>query len=244
MASDAADAADETGRVIRRLWLHIKALYVLLISVSLASVVVFLLCFGELQRLQATGHKGRRQQRMLSEEIMARFDPETLTPLNASVGAATDSDPAYAEDDEEEEEDGLLENSSSSFPDASLPTTLPPQRNEDRHRRRSNLRRHLKDKEEGDDSPQNLPPPPPPLLPPTKEDRRNLPTSGDAAEETDGGRDKWIWLTSYSRIPVGLCSIHMIHTPVINSGLRAQLLLSSAMLSVLASHSSRLSSGS
>lgn len=197
--------SDETGRVIRRLWLHIKALYILLISVTLASVVVFLLCFGELQKLQTSGLKGRKHQRMLPEEIIARFDPETLS-LNASAADATDFVP-----ENDEEDDILLENSSSSFPDFSPPTnpTPPPQQNEDRHRRRSNLRRHLKDNEEDDDGPPQNPPSPPPSLPPVKEDRRNLPTSGDAGEETATGRDNWVWLTSYSRIPVGICPLYV-----------------------------------
>lgn len=181
---------------IRRLWVHVRTLYALLVSVSFVTIVLTLIFFGELQKLQSTTvaiDSAGRVEKALSPEFLARFDPS-----NSNLSKSESQSIHALGENEEYSEVSSFKNT------------------DDQFRKRSNYfrRRHLpRDEDEEGNFPVLRTPS---VLPPStygtlKENEDTVhPTSNRGSVDgenvdTDG---EWVWLTSYSRIPVSLITQH------------------------------------
>lgn len=191
---------------IRRLCVHVRTLYALLVCVSLVTIVLSLLFFGELQKLQSTtvaiDSAGRGKTH--STEFLARFDPSNSNsskPGPQSIHALGSLRPSKNEE----------------YSDVSSHNNT-----DDQFRKRSSYfrRRHLPS-DDDDNFPglRNLSVLPSSTHGTLKENEDNArPTSNRGSvdgENFDAGSE-WVWLTTYSRIPVSRSDI-IINTQLISA---------------------------
>lgn len=200
---------------IRRLWVHVRTLYALVVCVSLVTIVLSLLYFGELQKLQSTttttttAIDTAERRRALSPEFLARFDPSDSNlsksdprSIRALGGHRPSETDEYSDASSSNNTDGQFRKRSSYF-----------------------RRRHLpSDDNDADNfpglrnSPVFLPSSSYGALKENEDAVRPASNRGSADEERSVDSDsEWIWLTSYSRIPVSRSHYTVINTRPISA---------------------------
>lgn len=201
----AKELSCDHNKEIRQLWIHVKTLYALLVGVSLATIVAFLLYFGELQKLQKTNTvvaSARQQKTTTGAQDFARHDEPKNRNSSANYQSAS-----FAEDPSLSEEDDDEEDFSSQF--------LSNKSSDDQFRKRSNyFRRHLPSANDHGDFIGARSPVPSSVYGTLKEDesaeRSSSVDSVDGKKVDRDDDDNWVWLTSYSRIPVSCITVSLV----------------------------------